>query len=145
MLYVSILTSDRNLDPELWAVIWNAKAPDDLKLPGAYNLAGNKRLYRWETDSVAGVQFMDNFNFIGELVTYPAFDRTNGWIAAFAGDLEAFERANTANAARIGIPEEQIPRRVEVAVDLRRRGLEAPNREAARRAAREWAALQAGQ
>ncbi len=143
MLYVSILTSDRELDPELWAVIWQAKAPADLKLHGAYNLAGNKRLYLWETDSVAGLQFMDNFNFIGELVTYPAFDRTAGWTAAFAGDLEAFRLAHRESLAKGGFPPETIEQRLEAATDLRRRGLQAPTIEAARRAARNWAAGQA--
>lgn len=31
MLYVSILTSNRNLDPELWAVIWQANMPIELR------------------------------------------------------------------------------------------------------------------
>ena len=103
MRYVSILTSDRNLDPELWAVIWNAKQPKDLDLLCAYNLAGNKRVFIWEADSVAALQFMDNFNHIGTLETYPAFDRSEGWRAAFAGDLETFEKHLNETAANRGI------------------------------------------
>ena len=69
-----------------------ATAPPTLKLLGAYNLDGNQRLFLWEGDSVADLQFMDNFNYVGELETYPAFDRTTGWQAAFAGDepIDAF-------------------------------------------------------
>ena len=103
MTYVSILTSDRELDPELWAVIWQAKAPQDLNLLCAYNLAGNKRVFIWESDSVSGLQFMDNFNQIGKLDTYPAFDRSAGWRAAFVGDIEGFEQSNRKSGARLGL------------------------------------------
>ena len=136
MHYVSILTSDRNLDPELWAVIWNAKAPDDLHLLCAYNLAGNKRVFIWEADSVSALQFIDNFNHIGTLETYPAFDRSDGWRAAFAGDLEAFEKHLYETAANRGISAEQAEQRITESVTLRRGGLEAPTRGAARRFAR---------
>lgn len=133
MLYASILTSDRERDPELWTTIWQATAPPTLKLLGAYNLAGNQRLFLWEGESVADLQFMDNFNYVGELETFPAFDRTAGWQAAFAGDLDAFTALMTARGPSA---------RAEAAVDLRRRGLESPNGHAARRAALEWMAEQ---
>lgn len=38
MHYVSRFVSDRDRDPELWATIWQAKAPPTLNLIGAYNL-----------------------------------------------------------------------------------------------------------
>ena len=133
MLYVSILTSDRERDPELWTTIWQAKAPPTLKLLGAYNLAGNQRLFLWEGDSVADLQFMDNFNYVGELETYPAFDRTTGWQAGFAGDIDTLASLVSARG---------VTPRSEAAVDLRRRGLEAPNGHAARRAALDWMAEQ---
>ena len=41
MLYASRFVSDRDRDPELWATIWQAKAPPTLNLIGAYNPAGN--------------------------------------------------------------------------------------------------------
>ena len=135
MLFVSILTSDRARDAELWAVIWQGGCPPGLKLHQAYNLAGNKRLFIWEGQSAAELQFMDRFNYVGELETFPAFDRTAGWQAAFAGDLDAFraglERGN-ANPARI-----------EAAMDLRSRGHHAPTLQAAMREGREWAERQA--
>jgi hypothetical protein len=129
MLYVSILTSDRERDPELWTTIWQAKAPPTLKLIGLYNLAGTQRLIIWEGESARDLQFMDNFNYVGELETFPAFDRTTGWQAAFAGDLDAFTAIVTARG---------VTPRSEAAIDLRRRGLEAPNGYAARRAALDW-------
>ena len=140
MLYVSILTSDRNLDPELWAVIWQANMPDDLTLHNAYNMAGNKRLFIWETDSVNGLQFMDNFNHIGELVTYPVFDRSDGWKAAFAGDIETFRDVQHKNMSKRNILPDRAEQHINSAIELRKGALESPTREAARRHAREWIA-----
>ena len=130
MLFVSIFTSERERDPELWAVIWNAKAPPTLTLHGAYNLADNRRVFVWEGETVADLQYMDRFNTIGRLETAPAFDRTAGWRCAFAQDLDAFGD----NLTQRG----QSPAAVERAVELRRRGVQAGNVEAAKRAARAW-------
>ena len=131
MLYVSILTSDRTRDPELWATIWQGSPPPSINLIGAYNLGNDKRVYIWEGESLADVQFMDRFNEVGVLETYPAFDRTEGWRAAIAKDIDGFrarlERASTTAATN-----------VESAIDLRSRGMNAPNRNAARAAARQW-------
>ena len=136
MLFVSILTSDREKDPELWAVIWQGQAPPTLKLRQAYNLAGNKRVYVWEGESVVDLQFMDRFNEVGVMETCPAFDRTLGWQQAFAGDLEGF---------RSGLEQRGISQRaVEAALDLRERGHRAPNLHAAKREAREWVSRQSG-
>ena len=130
MLYVSIFTSDRERDPELWAVIWNAKAPPTLKLHGAYNLADSRRVFIWEGETVADLQYMDRFNHIGRLETSPAFDRTTGWRCAFTQDLDAFRATLQQRGAS--------PAAVERAIDLRRRGVEAPSVEAAKRAALAW-------
>jgi hypothetical protein len=129
VLYVSMLTSDRDRDPELWATIWQAKAPDTLTLHAAYNLGGDKRLFVWEGEGVADLQYMDRFNDVGVLETQPVFDRTEGWRDAFAGDLDRF-------AERMGRRAETAAGRA--ALDLRRRGLEAPSPYVARRRAREW-------
>ncbi len=136
MLYVSIFTSDRERDPELWAVIWNAKAPPTLTLHGAYNLADNRRVFIWEGETVADLQYMDRFNHIGRLETAPAFDRTGGWRCAFAQDLDSFGT----NLAGRGAS----PAAVERALDLRRRGVQARGIEAAKRTARDWQAEQGG-
>lgn len=138
MLYVSILTSDRTRDPELWATIWQGSAPPSVNLIGAYNLGNDKRVFIWEGEALADIQFMDRFNEVGVLETYPAFDRTNGWRCAFAKDIAEFraglERGRPGASSSI-----------ESAIDLRTRGMNAPNRPAARRAAREWLAEEESQ
>jgi len=131
MLYVSILTSDRARDPELWATIWQGGSPPSIKVIGAYNLANDKRVFIWEGESVADLQFMDRFNYVGVLETYPAFDRTEGWTQCFAKDLETFGDRMLERAGR-------SRERAERAIDLRRRGRNAATLEAARAAARQW-------
>ena len=139
MLYVSIFTSDRSRDPELWAAIWHGAGPPPIKLHGAYNLADNRRVFIWEGESVADLQFMDRFNHIGVLETSPAFDRTQGWRQAFAKDIEAFA-ANILSRAR---PENRD--QAERAVNLRRRIVKQPNIYAACAEARRWQEEQAQQ
>lgn len=132
MLFVSILASDRARDPELWATIWQGDPPPSINLIGAYNLGNDKRVFIWEGETVADTQFMDRFNEVGVLETSPAFDRTEGWRAAFAKDIDGFgERLRRGASTAAG---------VESAVDLRTRGMNAPNRHAARAAARQWTA-----
>jgi hypothetical protein len=132
MLFVSIFTSDRARDPELWATIWQGAPPPSISLIGAYNLGNDRRIFIWEGQSAIDLQFMDRFNEVGVLQTFPAFDRTAGWRFAFTKDLNGFRQYLS------GRPN------VEANVDLRRRGMEAPNRRAARRAAREWNREQEG-
>ena len=67
MLFVSIFTSDRTRDPELWATIWQGNPPPSINLIGAYNLGNNMRVFIWEGESVADTQYMDRFNEIGVL------------------------------------------------------------------------------
>jgi hypothetical protein len=134
MLFVSILTSDRSLDPELWALIWHAKPPSTLTLHGAYNLGDNRRVFIWEGSTPADLQFMDLFNEIGVLETSPAFDRTTGWQFAFVGNLDGFRESLEARGVR--------GPRLEAMMDLRARGVNAKTTGAARRAAREWVAEQ---
>ena len=135
MLFVSILASDRARDPELWATIWQGDPPPSINLIGAYNLGNDKRVFIWEGETVADTQFMDRFNEVGVLETYPAFDRTEGWRAAFAKDIDGFGERLRRGAATAAAG-------VESAVDLRTRGMSAPNRHAARAAARQWTAEQ---
>ena len=78
---------------------------------------------------------MDRFNEVGVLETSPAFDRTFGWRAAFAKDIDGFRQNLLAGRPSAG-------HNVESTIDLRSRGMNAPNRHAARRAAREWTAEQ---
>jgi hypothetical protein len=140
MLFVSIFTSDRERDPELWAVIWNAKAPSTLTLHAAYNLGDDRRLFIWEGESAADLTYMDRFNQVGRLETAPAFDRTAGWNFAFRQDLEGFRAHVGSRAGAAGRPANQ---RSERGIELRRRGRDAPTIEAAKRAARAWQEEQA--
>lgn len=133
MLFVSILTSDRSRDPELWATIWQGAPPPSVNLIGAYNLGNDKRVFIWEGETAADAQFMDRFNEVGVLETSPAFDRTDGWRAAFAKDIGAFRE-------RLERGMSTAADSVESAIDLRTRGMTAPNRHAARAAARRWTA-----
>ena len=135
VLYVSILTSDRTKDPELWATIWQGDPPPSINLIGAYNLGNDKRVFIWEGISLGDIQYMDRFNEIGVLETYPAFDRTDGWRAAFAKDIDGFR-------ARLERGRPTAMASVESAIDLRSRGMNAPNRQAARAAARQWVSEQ---
>ena len=130
MLYVSILTSERARDPELWATIWQGEPPPSIKIIGAYNLADNRRVFIWEGESVADLQFMDRFNEVGVLETQPAFDRTYGWQMAFVKDLDNFQQAQVQRG--------RSQAEIEPAIDLRRRGMNASNRHAARAEARRW-------
>jgi hypothetical protein len=132
MLYVSIFSSDRSRDPELWAAIWHGAGPPSIKLHGAYNLGNNKRIFIWEGESVGDLQFMDRFNHIGVLETYPAFDRTRGWQQAFAKDIESFAQSILSRAR----PENRAG--AEKAVELRRRVHKQPNIYAACAEARKW-------
>jgi hypothetical protein len=134
MLFVSILTSDRSRDPELWASIWHGGAPPSINLIGAYNLGNDKRVFIWEGESAADLQFMDRFNQIGVLETCPAFDRTLGWQNAFAKDLDAFEERLFARGRS-----DQAERQM----DLRRRIRHQPNILAACAEARRWQEEQA--
>ena len=141
MLFVSIFTSDRTRDPELWATIWQGNPPPSINLIGAYNLANNMRIFIWEGESVADTQYMDRLNEIGLLETYPAFDRTGGWQLAFAKDIDTFRARMEERVNREGLQVTSVAS-VDSAIDLRTRGLNAPNRDAARAAARQWVAEQ---
>ncbi len=136
MLFVSILTSDRSRDPELWASIWHGDAPPSINLVGAYNLGNDKRVFIWEGESAADLQFMDRFNHVGVLETYPAFDRTLGWRDAFAKDLDTFEERLFAGGRSDW---------AEPAMDLRRRIRRQPNILAACAEACQWQEEQAAE
>lgn len=92
-------------------MIWNGQAPPTFKLHDAYNLADNRRVFIWESESAAGLTFRDRFNHIGKQETTPASDRTGGWQHTFAPNLGGFEAELRARATQ-----------PHAAIDLRRRG-----------------------
>lgn len=128
MLYVSIFTSDRARDPELLASIWQGEPPPSINIIGAYNLSNDRRVFIWEGESNLDLEFMDRFNDIGVLDTFPALNRTNGWQKAFGKDIDGF-RAFYESTGRPN---------TDSAIDLRTRGMNAPNRYAARAEALRW-------
>lgn len=134
MLHVSILTSDRTRDTELWTLVWQGKAPSTLKLLAVYNLASDKRVIVWDGGSRADIQYMDRLNQVGVLQTHVAFDQTDGWRHAFEGDLEGIRGWFTER----GMSDEQLAAQM----DLRTRGHYAPNLAAAIKEAREWVVRQ---
>ena len=143
MLYVSIFTSDRTRDPELWATIWQGNQPPSINLIGAYNLGNDKRVFIWEAEDLADIQFMDRFNEVGVLETHPAFDRTAGWRNAFYKNIEEFSERLLNRG--LGVSDMGSLKQREAGIDLRKRGMKAPNRHSARSAAREWVKEQEGQ
>ena len=136
MLYVSILTSDRTRDPELWATIWQGSPPPSINLIGAYNLGNDKRVFIWESEVLADIQFMDRFNEVGILETHPAFDRTAGWRNAFSKNLDEFSKRLLNRGP--GVSDMGSEKQRQAGIELRKRGLNAPNRDSARSAARNW-------
>lgn len=114
--------------------MWQGKAPATLKILAAYNLASNKRLFIWEGEGRADVQYIDRLNEVGVLETFAAFDQTGGWQCAFAGDLDGMRQWF--------LDRGRTPAQIEAAMDLRSRGHYAASTIAARKAARDWVAEQ---
>jgi hypothetical protein len=129
MIYLSILTMDRERDPELWATMWQGDAPPGLTLHSVYR-GGDRLVFVWEGDSAAELLFMERCGQVGDLETFPVVDRTKGWRLSLARDLDGLR----AWMVQRGDTDEQI----ESALDLRSAALDAPNVFAARRAALEW-------
>ena len=80
---------------------------------------------------------MDRFNEIGVLETFPAFDRTEGWRAAFAKDIDGFRE-------RLERSSSTAARSVDSAIELRELGMKAGSRHEARLRARLWVTNQEG-
>ena len=110
--------------------MWQGAPPSSINLAGMYNLANNRRDFIWNTESPADIQYMDRLNEVGLLETYPAIDRTSGLQMTFARDLEGFRHV----LEERGLSQAQI----ESSIDLRRRAMQAPNRQAARTEAIRW-------
>ncbi len=135
MLFLSILTIDRERDPELWATMWQGVSPPGLTLHHAY-LGGNRLVFVWEGNTDAELLFMERCSQVGDLETFPVIDRTDGWQLAFTRDLDGFRSM----MAGRGLSDEQV----DAAVDLRSAAHDAPNLFAAQRVAREWIERQEG-
>jgi hypothetical protein len=140
MFFVSRFTPDP--DPsrfaEFLACLWQGDVPESLVLSKWLYLPGEPRamLLLWEGDSVARDYVERAFGGFGTLDTEEVTDATPGLAAALDRDLEAFGRVMEAQGASADA--------IDAALDVRRRGLEAPTQEAAAAAGRAWNEEQAG-
>ncbi len=128
MQFVSILTSDRERDPELWATLWQGEAPKGLEIVAVYNLQNDTRVFIINADPPQAIGWLDRLNAVGTIVTTPAFDRTQGWSDAFARDIDGFTKRLVERGGEEGRKH----------AELRRRAMNAANPFAARRVALEW-------
>lgn len=125
-ILVSELTPDPTRMSPWLAALWQGPPTPGITLLGWYYLGTEPRsmLVVWQAaDADARAGFEEVFSLGGSLVTRTARDATPGLAAALARDLDGF----AAWMRSEGNPEEAIAR----GIDLRRRGLEAPTREAA--------------
>jgi hypothetical protein len=135
MLYVSRFEPDEARFAEFLACLWQGEVPSGLQLHKWLYLAGTPRrmLLVWEASDAEAEAFVDRaFGGFGTLDTEVATDdATEGLSAAFARDLDRFGRWMAAR----GADADQTAH----ALDVRRRGLEAPDQESAAAAGRAWA------
>lgn len=120
------------------AALWQGPAPTGVVLRGWYYLDTQPRsmLIVWEAaDADARSAFEARFALGGELTTRSSLDATPGLAAALARDLDAFGAFMVGQ----GTPADEVER----AVDLRRRGRDAPTLDAALAAGQAWADEQA--
>ena len=133
MLYHTTFLIDPERMNEWLACLWQGPAPADLKVREWLSLAGEPRkaILIWEGGDEARA-FVDRaFGGFGQIETRQATAST-GMASAIARDLEGYER----------MMKERKADPVEIArqVDLRRRGMNAPDQASASAAARAWAA-----
>src|SRR5258708_7690177 len=87
-----MLEMERAQDERFWAALWQGVSPPaDFKLVAAYNLMTRLRVIVFEAESTASIRFLDRFNLVGKFTCHPSLDQTEGYAAAFARDLGAFE------------------------------------------------------
>ena len=91
MLFVSILTSRPDARPGTMGDHMAGQSTSEHRTDRRVQ-SGQRQacLHPGRGESVADTQFMDRFNDVGVLETSPAFDRTAGWRAAFAKDIDTF-------------------------------------------------------
>ncbi len=136
MFYVSRFTPDQTRFAEFLTCLWQGEVPASLQLVKWLYLPGEPRamLLLWEGHDDAFAYVARAFGNFGELDTEAVTDATPGLAAALARDLDAFgrhlhESGSTAEA-------------IAVALDVRRRGMEASSQDAAAAAGRAWSAEQ---
>ena len=137
MLEMTRFIPDSTRFAEFFACLWQGPLPPDLRLHQWLYLPGEPRamLLVWEGGPDAHAFIERAFGSFGELRTETVTDATPGMAAAFARDLDAFgdflRQSTGASEAHVAAQ-----------LDLRRRGLEAPDLSAAAAAGRQWQAEQ---
>jgi hypothetical protein len=137
MLEMTHFTPDPARFAEFLACLWQGTLPPDLRLHKWLYLPGEPRamLLVWEGGPDAQAYIDRAFGSFGELRSESVTDATPGMAAAFARDLNAFGDFLRESQ---GASESHLAAQL----DLRRRGLEAPDLEAAAAAGRQWKAEQ---
>lgn len=133
MLYhTSFVIAPGRVD-EWLACLWQGPAPADLKVREWLSLAGEPRtaILIWEGGDEARAFVERAYGGFGQVETREATSST-GMASAIARDLEGYEEM---------MKERKVnPAEIARQVDLRRRGMEAPDQDSAIAAARAWAA-----
>jgi len=133
MLHLSHFEPDSARFPEFLACLWQGPVPPDLHLVKWLYLEGEspRMAVLWEGDAAAEAYMEQAFGGFGAFATTVVEDATPGLAAAFARDLDAFGEWTRAR----GATDEEVDR----ALDVRRRGRDAPDQDAAAAAGRAWA------
>ncbi|HEY7107156.1 MAG TPA: hypothetical protein VH986_12185 [Acidimicrobiia bacterium] len=138
--HVSRFVPDAARMPEFLACLWQGDVPESLALERWLYLqderGGRPRgmLVMWAGDDVATAYMERAFGGFGEFTTEVVVDNTPGLAAALARDLDAFGTTMARQGA--------APDAIASALDLRRRGMEAPSQQDAAAAGRAWQAEQ---
>jgi hypothetical protein len=137
MLELTHFTPDPDRFAEFIACLWQGPVPDDLRLHKWLYLPGEPRamMVLWEGGSEAHGYMERAFGSFGQIRSEAVTDATPGLAAAFDRDLNAFGEYLRRSGQ---MPEAAIAGQL----DLRRRGLEAVDQEAAAAAGQQWQAEQ---
>jgi hypothetical protein len=132
LLHHSVFHPDPARAGEWLACLWQGPVPADLVMRQYLYLPGEPRgmVMIWEGGAAAEAFFERAFGAFGRLETQVVTDMTPGLALALARDLEAFE----AWMLELGAAPDVVARQI----DLRRRGLAAPDQDAAAAEGRAW-------
>lgn len=134
MLFHSRFQPDPDRFNEWMACLWQGPAPADIKMRMWIRLQGEPMtmILLWEGGAEAEAFIERTFGRFGKLETSAGVEANEGMVAAFARDLPAFEQMMHKRGAD--------PAEVARQVDLRRRGMEAPDQPSAIAAIADWPA-----
>ncbi|MGE0881478.1 MAG: hypothetical protein AB7L13_24635 [Acidimicrobiia bacterium] len=135
MLFVSRFSIAAPRYAEWLACLWQGPAPRGITLRSYFHLGGEPKrmVVIWDAaDDAAAAEMTALFAEFGEFTSDAASDTTSGLAACLARDLDAFAAVLRSRGTDEAIVQRDI--------DLRRRGFEAPSRQAAIDEAHRWEA-----